>query len=86
MSAKEMFEELGLNQVKNSLIDNVLNWNIDYETNKKYGRYVKVRFHSNKAVYVSLFDNETGEIGGGLIDVELHQAITQQMKELGWIE
>lgn len=84
MNAQEMFEKLGFEKVEDTLIKNVLNWNIVYETNRKTGRFVQVVFFSDGSLFVNLH-SEGNVICGGRIDIKLHQAITQQMKVLGWL-
>lgn len=85
MTAQEMFEKLGFKKVKDTLIKNVLNWNIIYETNREMGRFVQVVFFSDESLFVNLHDSEGNIICGGRIDIKLHIAITQQMRELGWL-
>ena len=85
MNAQEMFEKLGFIKVKDTLIENVSNWNIIYETNRKMGRFVQVVFFSDGSLFVDLHDSEVNVICGGRIDIKLHQAITKQMEELKWL-
>ncbi len=75
MTAKEMFEELGYEyEFKGDLI--------------KYDEGRKLIVFNNLTKKVHLRQNnryrERTYIGG--MEVKLHKAIHQQMKELGWIE
>lgn len=78
MKAKEMFEEL----------DEVLNVDIEIKDVKSYGiyKYVDVKLNYSDSCKTIEFNgfNKTYSVSGN-IDTELHQAITQQMKELGWL-
>lgn len=75
MTAKQMFQELGYTQTENNDII----------------RYVKKRYllPLSKVImfYPKLINYDTSD-GYEQLDItpELHLAITQQMKELGWIE
>lgn len=73
MTAKEMFEELGYDEIKNDCYyldyacgDNVISF---CKKLKTYASYCSGDKHST-CVY---------------INVEEHNAITNQMKELGWL-
>ena len=77
MNAAEMFEELGLEPIKNQP-DNML-W---YSTHKMSatGLY-RVRFHLLFKTYDVV---EYGAVGDK-VTIELHKAIHKQLEELGWI-
>ena len=80
MTAQEMFEKFGY--VKNeSFIPYIL-----YEKVKKGSRHTIV-FSPKLRKYQCYFHiNGVASVGRSTeISVRLHQAITQQMKELGWI-
>lgn len=78
MKAKEMFEAIGYYGKESK--DYIL-----YE--KKIGiTTYNISFSLKLKEYACMFHN-IGDYGKRLyIDIETHQAITQQMKELGWIE
>ena len=85
MNAKDMFEELGYELVKDTKKQNIMNWEIIYETKKDYtGRKAQFRFDEN-SLYAQLFENNE-KIGGCYIGKEQLKAINQQVKELGWYE
>ena len=85
MTAKEMFEALGYKKYLNKY---------DKQHKKEYGYEVYFRYKSD---YIEvLFDciDRDYSIWGNMFDrkmiptisVELHKAINQQCKELGWLE
>ena len=85
MSAKEMFEKLGYELVKDTKSQNIMNWEIIYETKKDYmNRKAHFRFDED-SLYAQLFENDK-KIGGCYIGKEQLQAINQQCKELGWLD
>lgn len=75
MGAKEMFKELGYNLIFNSLKSPC------YEQPR--GGY-RVKFYSDNEWYI-VYDY-ADKNKATHINKELHKAITQQMKELGWIK
>ena len=84
MTAKEMFEALGYKQTRN---DNVL---IEYiDDSYGYGDYKYVWFyHMWQEYIVGYYDNDPYGIKTRpryKVSIEEHEAITKQMKELGWI-
>lgn len=84
-SAKEMFEELGYELVKDSKSQNIANWEIIYETkNDCFGRKAQFRFDED-SVYAQLYEDNK-KIGGCFIGKKQLQAINQQCKELGWLD
>ena len=77
MKAKEMFEELGYHEKKQK------NY-ILYEKNVGCTTY-NISFSKKEKEYACMFHN-IGDYGRRLyVDIELHKAIHQQMKELGWL-
>ena len=81
MNAREMFEELGYELEKDT------NHTIEfYSINNMYEKEERwITFYLNDKDYViSSMTNE--EFNGSVMIPQEHQAITQQMKELGWIE
>ena len=82
MNAREMFEELGF---KKEMVNN----STFYIAGE--GEYIKRTIMFFDTTYHTVLEyfikegkyNREGSVG---IFKELHQAITQQMKELGWIE
>lgn len=80
-SAKEMFEKLGYEQTNNDLCC------ISYKLNEKkieYGKRDYIVFFLTKKIYHCCVDYAECDEAAKTINVELHQAISQQMKELGW--
>lgn len=80
MNAREMFEELGYKFEK-------LNYQGEtyfYSNKNSYGGndYVRIWFYIETKTYSvhSIYGSNN------YVDIKLHQAIHQQMKELGWIE
>ena len=82
MTAKEMFEVLGYEQTINS--DNLIEYKDD---SYGYGDYKYVVFHHFwKEYLVGYYDGyETKTRPRSKVSIEEHEAITKQMKELGWI-
>ena len=83
-TAKEMFEELGyeyIHLVKTILYDD----DVYYYKNELNPRsdYNRIWFFLNKQEYSI---NKLFMGSSAYIDIKLHHAIHQQMKELGWIE
>ena len=80
MNAQEMFEKLGY--VKNeSFIPDIL-----YEKVKKKSRHTIVFSLKLRKYQWYLHINGVAHVGRSEeVSVRLHQAITQQMKELGWL-
>lgn len=85
MTAKEMFEELGFIFIAES------KRGVSYLQSEKCEIYpydkndeIQVTFYKEVECYVCRsMDYEKGDL---LIKAELHKAIHQQMKELGWLE
>ena len=77
MNAKEMFEALGY---KKEMVNSAINF-----VRCKYGITKRINFYDSKQYYVAL-DGYTYNDSSGGTDVKEYLAITQQMKELGWIE
>ena len=84
MTAKEMFEKLGY-ELYTQPNPKLIEYRDDSHGD---GDYAFVQFYSMyKEFQVGYFDGyETEEEQPFKISIELYQAITQQMKELGWIE
>ena len=82
MTAKEMFEKLGYKQTINN--DNLIEYKDD---SYGYGDYKYVWFHRFwKEYLVGYYDSyETKTRPRSKVSIEEHEAITKQMKELGWI-
>ncbi len=78
MTAKEMFESLGYKQTINS------DYLIEYTADNGGNDFVYIRFYfSSKGYEVGYFD---GYISTAMeTSIKEHEAITKQMKELGWI-
>ena len=78
MTAKKLFETLGYVQTMNS------EYFIEYVADNGGNDYVYIRFDFySKGYEVGYFD---GYISTAMItSINEHKAITQQMKELGWI-
>lgn len=83
MTAKEMFEKLGYEEFEND--KSFIQYRDDSHGD---GDYAFVRFnHMWKEYETGYYDGyETKNEETYTVSIELHQAITQQMKELGWIE
>ena len=83
MTAKEMFEKLGYKQTINSV--NLIEYQDDSHGD---GNYKYVRFHHMWQEYIVGY-YENGFIAkirkATMVSIEEHEAITKQMKELGWI-
>jgi len=71
MTAKEMFEALGYEQKTQ---DNVI-WYLDIKNDSAIAFDIKEKYYWTYDGYDPLN-----------INIKLHNAITQKMKELGWIE
>ncbi len=81
MTAKEIFEELGYVQTMN--IDGLIEY-IDYIHNEI--GYIYIRFDLFWESYeVGYFDGKTKTEKAIVTTTAEHNAITKQMKELGWI-
>ena len=82
MTAKEMFEALGYEQTTNS--NNLIEYTDDSHGD---GDYAYVRFNRMWKEYeVGYFDGyETKTDLVTVVSIKEHEAITKQMKELGWI-
>ena len=84
MAAKEMFEELGYKLVGNC-------GGLTYsKKDSLIGRFI-VRFENRyQFVYTYWVSNNPVDISilpfQNIINIKLHQAITQQMKEMGWLD
>lgn len=84
MTAKEMFEALSTN--KYSIWERVEDaYNITYRMNvdEGFSNGKQISFHKSSKSYECEVFGRHYEM---TIDVELHAAITQQMRELGWIK
>ena len=86
MTAEEMFSKLGF--TKKKCDDDCLNvlevWKIELPYTC-FDTQNEIVFWKNKCYFTSNgadYEDETGLI----ITIEIHQAITQRMKELGWLE
>ena len=82
MTSKEMFEALGYKQTRN---DNVF---IEYQDDSHGdGDYKYIWFnHMWKKYEVGYYDAvETKRYKASMVFIDEHEAITKQMKELGWI-
>lgn len=75
MTAKEMFKALGYKQTKNN---NVF---IEYKDDSHGdGDYTYIRFIHMRKEY------EIGYYMAMMVTIKEHEAITKQMKELGWFK
>ena len=79
MKAKEMFEKLGFTKLIN------INNGTWYSKINDDGNTLSVRFNHNEKTIQCTFSTDNESMGLP-ITFELYKAITQQMKELGWIE
>ena len=75
MTAKEMFEKLSFKQIEED------EYSLKYYSNEIYYD-VTVYFNKEKQSYIVTYNIEIPRS----ITLELHKAIHQQMKELGWLE
>ena len=76
MNAKEMFEKLGYKLVEDIWNNNLFRY--------KYIQYELV-FDLIEKTY-AFIQTDDDYYGYASVDLDFHQAITQQMKELGWID
>ena len=74
MTAKEMFEALGYKFNQKSDFD--FRW-----INKDFFIYFDLNYSNYSVCFNNVNKNDNPDIS-----IKLHKAITQQMKELGWIE
>lgn len=82
MTAKEMFEELGYEQTRNS--NNLIEYK-DFSHGDGDYKYV-IFYHIFKEYEVGYFDGyQTKTAEPTVVSIKEHEAITKQMKELGWI-
>lgn len=79
MNAKEMFEKLGY-EVTLSGDSIIYRKKLERCTDKE------VWFQTRKPHYFTRIKHLSSAEDYATTEIELHQAITQQMKELGWIE
>ena len=82
MSAKEMFEKLGYEQLGSFKSDDnyiVIAWD-----KEKYGDKFTIYFYGDKAVRV-VMETKRGEIYPPIVELEELQAINKQVEELGWL-
>jgi hypothetical protein len=79
MNAREMFEELGYTIKKDTKAI------LRYTTKPNYG-YDIIDFSLTRKEYKLTGKTNQGNTHPRFCDVDKHQAITQQMKELGWID
>lgn len=77
MSAKQFFEKLGYNQVRNDDDYIIYQKSIDNGSNNK-----EVKFCSQTELFYVSYTVGTNVPG---IDVKLFEAISKQLTELGWI-
>jgi len=79
--AKKMFEEINLGYIECKYKGNVVE--ISYlDKEDKWSSQVEFNLE-RKSYKVFFIDNENNKCSG-VIDLKLHQAIQQQIKELGW--
>jgi hypothetical protein len=81
MDAKEMFYTIGYEQITKS--DSL----IIYKHKKpEFECELEVHFWlKDKVIYHNLYVCDKQAPGSSALTIELYQAITQQMKELGWV-
>ena len=90
MTAKEMFEKLGFKQTLCINEDWKEHAQIEYESS--FDEYIKSTIYFvGKGFYVNLYNYDFEKekmdcVGGCIVDYEMLKAITQQMKELGWLD
>lgn len=90
MTAKEMFEKLGFKQTL--CINEYWEEHSQIEYESSFDEYTKrTIYFVDKGFYANLynydFEKEKMEcVGGCIVDYETLKAITQQMKELGWLD
>lgn len=90
MKAKEMFEELGFKQTTCTNEQWSEHAHVEYEAIDSSGLIKRKIIFLPKGFYAQLYHNlgETGFelVGGCIVGDKMLQAITQQMKELGWLD
>ena len=77
MTAQEMFEKLGYKFYKETDYGSVIYRNYDFDT--ELG--LEITFHYSGDYEIESLNRHFDCI----VSVELHKAITKQMKELGWL-
>ena len=83
--ADNMLEELGFLKFKDTLIENVINWEINYLDKDIYGRQRRITFFED-SYFVTLRDTFSDkDITGARVNKEEHLAIHEKIKELGWL-
>ena len=81
MNAEEMFRKLGYSLIRHDDVCVVYSKVVDDYKNKKH-----VIFYDQTQLYDVFYDDYTKGTTQAPVDVSLPLAITQQMKELGWID
>ena len=82
-TAKETFEKLGYKQLGSFKPDD--DYIIVAYKKEYYGDYLYVYFYGANEIRITMEDNK-GRIYPPIFDLELLQAINQQVKELKWYE
>ena len=80
MNAKEMFEELGYERK----YDDIVTYELLYHFINGVGCYIV--FNNGTVFAVGLNEQQKFSDDWVVITKEVYQAITQQMKELGWLD
>ena len=80
MKAQDMFKELGFNYEKEDMLIRYLRY-IELDNRMEYIEF----YISDNDCVLSSVDNHLKTYMGFVIDSKLVVAITQQMKELGWV-
>ena len=86
MTAKEMFKKMGYEQTTNNdkLIEYILVGSHEGDDDGDY--YLYVRFYPIRKWYtVGHYEDKTKTARPMVVIIREHEAITKQMKELGWI-
>lgn len=78
MTAKEMFEKLGYKYYKKTSYGSIIYRNYDFDMDLG----LEITFHYDGNYEIESLNRHFDCI----MSVQLHQAITQQMKELGWLK
>ena len=92
MTAKEMFEKLGFKQTLCINEDCEEYAQIEYESKSPFDEYTTIKIYFvSEGFFASLYEYDFDKekmvkIGGCIVDCETLKAITQQMKELGWLD
>ena len=85
MNAKEIFEELGYRKYSIESSGLIIGWQANPKEYLVGHEYRNIQFYEDKTWNI-FSDNITQALVFAKPTIEEHLAITQQMKELGWIK